>query len=272
MEILAVHGSPHRGNTWEITRRFEEKLLSFGDVEFEHLHLKDMNIEPCRGCFACFLKGEDACPLKDELGRIRDKIEEADGVLFVSPVYALHVTHLMKRFIDRLAYIFHRPRYFGKYAVVISAAGNPRLGLKDTLKYMETTAGSWGFRCVGRLGYGRLPETMNVPDLEAGKKDRMDEVVGAFHRAIREDKPRKLKFTDHLWFRSVQVVYKKMREGSPEDYRYFEENGWLDGRTRWFSDHVVVNPLYDAAAKALAGWMGSQIEKSLRKHGTGPGA
>ena len=272
MKILALLGSPNRGNTLEITRRFEEKLTAFGDVEFEYIHLKDMKVDSCRGCFVCFLKGEDACPLKDDVGMIRDKIEEADGVVFVSPVYALHVTYLMKRFIDRLAYIFHRPRYFGKYAVVISAAGNPRLGLKDTLKYMETTAVSWGFRCVGRLGYGRLPKTMNAPDLEAGRKDRMDEVVRAFHCALREDKPRKLKFTDHLWFRSVQTVYKKMGNRSPEDYRYFEEKGWLDRRTTWFSHHVIINPLYDAAAKILAGLMGGQIEKSLMKHESGPGA
>ncbi|MGD8625377.1 MAG: hypothetical protein PVF47_08365 [Anaerolineae bacterium] len=32
-------GSPHKGNSLEATRRIEEKLACFGDVEFDYVHL-----------------------------------------------------------------------------------------------------------------------------------------------------------------------------------------------------------------------------------------
>jgi multimeric flavodoxin WrbA len=100
MKILAIMGSPHGGNSLEKTQRIENKLKQFGDVEFEYVHLKD-NKET-----------------------ISQKIEEADGVIFVTPVYSMHVSYLLKRFIDRFAYNFHRPRYFGRYALAVAVSGN----------------------------------------------------------------------------------------------------------------------------------------------------
>jgi hypothetical protein len=62
VKILAIMGSPHKGNSLEFTQRIEEKLQQLGDVDFEYVHLKDVDLEPCKGCFTCFIKGEDRCP------------------------------------------------------------------------------------------------------------------------------------------------------------------------------------------------------------------
>jgi multimeric flavodoxin WrbA len=59
-------------------------------IEFEYLFLMDFNLEMCRGCFSC--------------------------VKNMSPVYCQNVTGLMKNFIDRLSYLFHRPRFFSQKA------------------------------------------------------------------------------------------------------------------------------------------------------------
>ena len=47
--------------------------------------------------------------IKDDALMIREEMLNADGLIFVSPVYAHQVTALMKNFIDRFAYVLHRP-------------------------------------------------------------------------------------------------------------------------------------------------------------------
>ena len=260
MNILAIMGSPHKGNSLELTQRIEDRLLQFGDVEFDYVHLKDVDLRPCKGCFVCFVKGEDRCPLKDDKDMIAQKIEEADGVIFVSPVYSMHVSYLMKGFIDRFAYTFHRPRYFGKYALAVAVAGN--VGLKPTLKYLRDTACTMGFDCVDQLGYLAAPKNTPLRTI-ATQKDRTDEVVRTFYTAIKEQRPKKLTFVDHLGFRLMQASYARLETLSPTDYAYWRDKGWIEKDTRYFHDNVRRNPLYDTIAR-FAGWMtGRQVDRAL---------
>ena len=118
MKVLAIMGGPRKGYGTICMEKLEYELKSLQDVDFEYLYLKDVNLQSCRGCSLCFFKGEDKCPLKnDDRDEIINKINEADGVIFMAPTYSLHVPALMKNFFDRLAYIFHRPCFFGKIAI-----------------------------------------------------------------------------------------------------------------------------------------------------------
>lgn len=114
MKILVIMGSPRKGNTYRATKKIEKSMQSMGSVEFEYLMLKDTDLSQCRGCFVCFTKGEDHCPCKDDAPVIEQKMHSADGVIFATPVYGMNVSALMKLFIDRFSYIFHRPRFFDK--------------------------------------------------------------------------------------------------------------------------------------------------------------
>jgi multimeric flavodoxin WrbA len=260
IKVLAIMGSPHNGNSLEITQRIEGKLVGLGDVDFEYIHLKDIDLQPCKGCFVCFIKGEDRCPLKDDIEMIRQKVDEADGVIFVSPVYAMHVSYLMKQFIDRFAYNLHRPRYFGKYALAVAVTGN--VGMGPTLKYLMDIAGGLGFDCVDQLGYLAAPKNTPLRTI-ATRKDRTDEVVERFYRAMVEQRPRVLSFTDHLGFRLMQAAYGRLETMSPTDYQYWKEKGWLEKETRYFHDNVRRNGFMDLIAR-FAGWMtGRQIDKAM---------
>jgi len=262
MKIVAVMGSPHKGNSLEIVQRLEGKLTQFGDVEFDYIHLKDVDLKPCRGCFVCFIKGENRCPIKDEKDAIAQKIEEADGVIFVSPVYSMHVTYLLKRFIDRLAYNFHRPRYFGKYAIVVAVAGN--VGLKETLKYLGGFATAWGFDVVDQLGYLAAPKNTPMRTI-ANRKDRSDEVVRKFYSAIKEKRPKKLTFRDHLGFRVMQASYARLETMSPTDYKHWKERGWLERDARYFYDNVRGNWFMDLIARSIVWTIGRQIDQAMAK-------
>jgi multimeric flavodoxin WrbA len=224
MKILTIMGSPHNGNTLEKIKMIESKFSKYKDVDFEIINLKDMNLKPCKGCFLCFIKGDDSCPLKDDKEKIFMKMEAADGVIFASPVYSMHISYLMKLFIDRFSYTFHRPRYFGKYAMTVAVAGN--IGLKETLHYLKMVVKSWGFNFIDELGYTAAPKNtpMKVPTI---KKDHTDEVVHKFYTAILEKQPMKLTLSDHIGFRLMQAIYKRLENMSPYDYKYWKEKGWF---------------------------------------------
>lgn len=81
---------------------------------------------------------------------IREEMLNADGLIFVSPVYAHQVTALMKNFIDRFAYVLHRPCFLDKAALIISTT--ELTGLEDVLDYLEFAARLWGFHVVHKLG------------------------------------------------------------------------------------------------------------------------
>ncbi|MHC1756507.1 MAG: flavodoxin family protein [Methanosarcina sp.] len=76
--------------------------------------LNAVDLSQCRCCFVCFTEGESHCPCKDNAPVIEQKIHSADGVIFATPVYGMNVSALMKDFIDRFSYIFHRPSFFDK--------------------------------------------------------------------------------------------------------------------------------------------------------------
>lgn len=139
MKILVIIGSPRKGNTYRAAQRVEDVMRSLGDVEFEYLMLRDVKLEPCRGCHACFEWGEERCPVRDDAPAVGEKMHDADGVIFASPVYGLAATALMKNFIDRFSYTFHRPRFFDKKALLLATAG--AVGEKDVLDYLEDVAG-----------------------------------------------------------------------------------------------------------------------------------
>src|SRR5512143_2920305 len=149
MKVLAIMGSPRKGDSFEVTHLIEKSMKSLGNVDFEYLWLKDAHLEICRGCCVCFAKGEKCCTLKDDRERIENAIHAADGVIFVSPVYVMNVTALMKNFIDRFAYRCHRPRFFRKYAMLVSNAAV--IGTPQTLKALDWAVRIWGFTIVNSL-------------------------------------------------------------------------------------------------------------------------
>lgn len=258
MKILAIMGSPHEGESLKATQKFERKMKELGEVEFDYLHLKDTDLKPCRGCFVCFLKGKEYCTLRDDKEKIEKRINEADGVIFVSPVYSMHISYLLKTFIDRFAYTFHRPMYMDKYAAGIVTTGG--LGLEETLKYIKGVAVCWGFYYIDGLGLITPPKP--IPKL-LPHKDRTDEVAQKFYKAVREKKQRKLSITDSLHFRAMQAVYEKLEKYSPTDYAYWKDRGWLDPKARYFTD-AKIYMLKEFIAKIMVWLMNGKMKKSLK--------
>lgn len=119
MKILALIGSPRKqGNTDilvdEILRGAEMKGYSA-----EKLYLYDYDILPCLDCRGC-KRGDFICVLKDDMREIYEKLQNADIIIFGTPVYWYGPTGKMKLLIDRLRPFIANGGLKGKRGIVVA--------------------------------------------------------------------------------------------------------------------------------------------------------
>ena len=107
MKILAFNGSPRKNwNTATLLNKALEGAASQGATT-ELIHLYDLNYKGCISCFACKIKGGKSygkCPVQDDLAGIFQKVEQADALIFGSPIYWGRVSGEMAAFLDRLLF------------------------------------------------------------------------------------------------------------------------------------------------------------------------
>ncbi len=143
LKILAICGSPHKGNTYELLRVLKQ---SNPEIDFKILMLAELNLEDCMGCYSCINNGEESCPLRDDRDKIIEEMKNADGTIFASPTYARTISALMKKFVERTSFIAHRPVFFGKYAMALGTCAG--FGADLTCKYLTENFTQYGFNFV----------------------------------------------------------------------------------------------------------------------------
>lgn len=225
-------GSPRKmGNTCKVTRKVEERMKQLGDVEFEYVFLKDLDLKPCLGCDTCFLKGEDHCPHKDGRAELEEKMLKADGVIFASPSYVFNVSGLTKNFFDRFAYACHRPRFF-KSALVLTTAGF-ELGMGRMLKAFAFVPEVWGFNVAHRFGVA----TNGVPEFstQVEKAEKKIEIAAKKFYAAVEAGRVKPRLINMAVFLAAQPSIRKL-SAEYYDYGYWRGQGWLDKDTWYYYD------------------------------------
>jgi multimeric flavodoxin WrbA len=262
MKILVIIGSPRKGNTFHAAERIREILQQKLAMDWECVMLRDVNLEQCRGCYACFAKGEEYCPVKDDASSLEQKMQDADGVIFATPVYGFQVSGLMKVFIDRHAYIFHRPRFFRQKALLLTTAG--AVGIKEVLNYLDLVARIWGFDVAARVGIvssatmGALP-ACRVKDNER----RLQEAAEAFLEALQRGTRSKPGLLDVIFFHVGRAPSAELGELAPVDHNYWADQGWLEKGRRYYVD-VPVNPLYHSLGTIVEWYLRRQFRKDLQ--------
>lgn len=104
MNVIAFNGSPReKGNTAQLLREALAGAEELG-ASTSFVHLWDLEMRGCRGCYGCKLKGktQGVCVQKDDMTALYPRIEQADVVLFGTPIYFGAMTPELKMLIDRL--------------------------------------------------------------------------------------------------------------------------------------------------------------------------
>jgi multimeric flavodoxin WrbA len=224
MKVTAFIGSGRKRYTYNASEKFLKNLQSYGDIDYELVMLNDYNLGTCKGCKLCLDKGEELCPFKDDRDILIEKMENSDGVIFASPNYSFQVSALMKIFLDRLAFNFHRPRYFGKTFTSIVVQGIAKG--EEIVKYFNFIGKGMGFNVVKGCCLKSLE-----PMTEKGQK-KFDMIIARqskkfFEQLVKNEYP-----SPSLWwlmvFRMGRTSMKKMLDESWRDFTYYRDKGWFE--------------------------------------------
>ncbi len=237
MKILACTGSYRtNGNTARVLSLIEEQMRREADrvgetLDFETVYLGHLNIQMCRGCRICFDQGEDRCPLRDDLLRLKARIKAADGIIAATPVYVDDVSGITKNWIDRLAHACHRPEFAGKGAYLLATTGSSptshALRTLNALMYM-------GFHIIGRAGFktGALSKRDEINTRYGAKINQIARIIFC---TVHQKATLRPSFYSLMVFKIQQLAWQKKRPGSV-DYHYWKGNGWLDPRRTFYTE------------------------------------
>ncbi len=101
MKILVFLGSPRKkGNSETTAATVVDGLTAQLGGEVEFVRLASEKISPCIACGGCEKTGE--CVVKDDMGGLYGKIDEADIIFLAGPTYFYGLSAQIKGFIDRI--------------------------------------------------------------------------------------------------------------------------------------------------------------------------
>jgi multimeric flavodoxin WrbA len=118
MKVLGLVGSPRKNSNTDLLVDEILKAASENGHETEKVYLYSLNIEACVDCKAC-KKGNYQCALKDDMPKLYPKLEEAEAIVFGTPLYWYGPSAKMKLLLDRLRPFIASKKLRGKKAVLV---------------------------------------------------------------------------------------------------------------------------------------------------------
>ena len=163
-KILGIGGSPRKGGNSDILLKRLLKGARDEGLATEEVLLRDYQFKPCIGCERC-RKDKRCTGLQDGMQLIYPRIEEAVGMVLISPIYSYNVTALAKAFIDRLycyyyfseerpGHWYSRLRNQGRKAVIAvvgEQATREEGGMDLTLETMRRSVQALGYEVIDEL-------------------------------------------------------------------------------------------------------------------------
>ncbi|WP_160690876.1 flavodoxin family protein [Clostridium sp. C2-6-12] len=111
MKVYAINGSPRKNkNTATLLQKALDGVKESAkdkEVETEIINLYDLNYTGCKSCFACKRLGGTSygkCAIKDDIYEVLEKLSQADGIIFGSPIYFGNITGQLQSFLERLLF------------------------------------------------------------------------------------------------------------------------------------------------------------------------
>ncbi|WP_291560788.1 MULTISPECIES: flavodoxin family protein [unclassified Clostridium] len=239
MKVIAIMGSPHKGNGYKIVQKIEAELKLINDIDFKYIFLSDINFYMCKGCFTCISKGEWFCPLKDDKESIEQEILNSDGVILSSPGYALNVSGLMKNFIDRFAHSLHRPKFFKQSLMLVANGGS---GLNKVIKALSITLG--GSRKICELSITSTPWEANKK-YEKKIEKHIKSATRKFYNSMKYRKETSPPLGNLIWFKIFKKMASISKETLPADYKYYSDK-------KVYFYETKVNPLKNCIADIIS--------------------
>ena len=119
-KVLILSTSPRRSSNSEALAKAFARGAAESGHEVELIALRDKELRFCRGCFACQKSGK--CVIRDDMQEIVPKMEQADVLVFATPIYYYEMSGQMKTLLDRGNPLFVADYRFRQVYLLATAA------------------------------------------------------------------------------------------------------------------------------------------------------
>jgi len=133
--VVVVTSSPRKdGNSEILAKSFAQGASDSGhNVKF--VAVRDIDLKFCSGCMYCQSHG--ACVLKDGMNSLYEDFQNADVLVFASPVYYYSVSGQLKTFLDRLNPLYPRDNNFKEVYLLATSAENDESAMDGSVTAIQ---------------------------------------------------------------------------------------------------------------------------------------
>ena len=142
MKILILNGSPTKnGNTEALVNAFKDGAASKGH-EIDVINVAHKKVNGCMACNYCHAH-DGQCVQKDDMQEIYPLVQDADMIVFASPIYYFIMSAQLEAVIHRF-YAINAPEK-AKYSALLLSSYSPDVytgaiaQYKDMISYMSMT-------------------------------------------------------------------------------------------------------------------------------------
>lgn len=127
MKVLLINGSPRANGNTAVALNEMVKVFEKEGIETEIVHVGNLAVRGCVGCYQCFSKGQ--CVFDDIVNEVAPKFEVCDGLVVGGPVYYAGANATLTAFLTRL---FYSTRFDKRMKVGAAVVAARRGGLSST--------------------------------------------------------------------------------------------------------------------------------------------
>nr|WP_321453916.1 flavodoxin family protein [uncultured Carboxylicivirga sp.] len=177
MLVAIFTGSPRKnGNTYAMSRLLA-KQLEDDEIAVEIFDLYDHEIEHCIDCRACN-RDYLMCMQTDGMKKLYSKLEEADVLVFSTPVYWFGPSGKTKLMIDRFKPYFVNKKLYGKKAALLLPSATDTDEISATVEQFKRLFKALGVEFISSISVeayeaGDVLKNEKLHDLIIDLKDRI---------------------------------------------------------------------------------------------------
>lgn len=184
----------------------------YHEIDYKILTPNDYFLEPIDGTNETFYKGIDKKDDIDDGSMIKHNLEDADFVIFCTPVYSHNVSGDIKILIDRLSYWGHIFKLLGKSGLTVTVADSN--GFIQVDEYIDKILTGFGVDVIENVILTRKDDVQKFDFLSL-----IGDIVETFQPEYKIKVPA---FTE-AQFKSYKNSIRKQPHENFE-YRYWDEN------------------------------------------------
>jgi multimeric flavodoxin WrbA len=172
MKILGISSGFKNGNNDSMCKEALMGAKEMGaDIEFINLH--NLDLKYCTGCVTCavslFTGKGNRCSLKDDFEWLLDKMLDADGIVFATPIFVKGTPGIMHTLIDRFGPRMDRGNNVIATKISEEKGGkipDPRILKDKVVSYMGIGGSDWTTRVSCDHGLQAMTPMWKIIDNE----------------------------------------------------------------------------------------------------------